>query len=413
MIGAFYQSLAGTSLRAHVSEQGQKRTNILDMKLISADVAVVGSGIGGQTISYLLQEQQGLSVALIDPKVNGNGIWYPNYGEWRDEWHVLSERMKLPELKECTTNEWEVTDCFFGGSYNMPKDERTRLSRPYVRVDRIKLQKLMKSRFDKAGGVSVPSKLSARRISNNIFDKGLIHDSEGSTLSLDNGDVVRAKIVIDATGSESRLITKEHPYYARGSNKLSEPGYQIAYGIIAHTDSPGPYDLSAMTLFDYRTEPFEDDPVLLKKAIDRPTFMYAMPLGTLPDGKYRIFFEETSLVGKGERRLSFEECKARAYARLKQHGINVLGVEEEEFCYIPMGGELPDGTQRIIGFGGAAAMVHPSTGYQVSVHLPSNIPCRVTILPHLLMIICTYDLCARLTCSHFVISGLQNDGCSD
>ena len=43
-------------------------------------------------------------------------------------------------------------------------------------------------------------------------------------------------------------------------------------------------------------------------------------------------------------------------------GITVLGVEEEEYCYIPMGGELPDLTQRILGFGGAANMVHPATG---------------------------------------------------
>lgn len=40
----------------------------------------------------------------------------------------------------------------------------------------------------------------------------------------------------------------------------------------------------------------------------------------------------------------------------------MLGVEEEEYCYIPMGGELPDLTQRVIGFGGAANMVHPATG---------------------------------------------------
>lgn len=163
------------------------------MKFINADVAVIGSGIAGQTISYLLQEQQGLSVALIDPRVNGEGIWYPNYGEWRDEWHVLSEQLKLPELKQCTTNEWEVTDCFFGGSHEMPTDTRTRLPRPYVRVDRVKLQKVMKSRFDEAGGISVPSKLSARRISDNIFDKGLVHDAEGSSLTLDDGQVMLQK----------------------------------------------------------------------------------------------------------------------------------------------------------------------------------------------------------------------------
>lgn len=42
--------------------------------------------------------------------------------------------------------------------------------------------------------------------------------------------------------------------------------------------------------------------------------------------------------------------------------MKIIGVEEEEYCYIPMGGELPDLTQRIVGFGGAANMVHPATG---------------------------------------------------
>ena len=338
----------------------------LFMKFTRADVAVVGSGPAGQIISYMLQAQQGVSVALIDPRVNDDAIWYPNYGEWRDEWHCLAEKLHIPELKECTTTEWEVTDCFFGGKgSDDPKDYRTRLNRPYVRVDRVKLQSVLKKKFDAAGGISIDSKLSSKRIASNLFDKNLVHDAEGSTLTLDSGEIVRAKVVIDATGFESRLIGKENCYFARGTNKMSEPGFQIAYGFLAHVDNNGPYDMKAMTLFDYRTEPFDDDESLLKSTIDRPTFMYAMPLGTLPDGNYRIFFEETSLVGKDERRLSFEECISRAKRRLKQHNINIIGIEETEYCYIPMGGELPDSTQRVIGFGGAANMVHPSTGYQV------------------------------------------------
>jgi len=35
---------------------------------VAVDVAVLGSGIAGATIAYLLQEQQSLSVALIDPR---------------------------------------------------------------------------------------------------------------------------------------------------------------------------------------------------------------------------------------------------------------------------------------------------------------------------------------------------------
>lgn len=77
----------------------------------------------------------------------------------------------------------------------------------------------------------------------------------------------------------------------------------------------------------------------------------------------KIFFEETSLVARPA--LSFQECKDRCYDRLKHLGISVTKVYEEEFCYIPMGGSLPAKDQRIIGLGGASAMVHPSTGYHL------------------------------------------------
>jgi hypothetical protein len=61
--------------------------------------------------------------------------------------------------------------------------------------------------------------------------------------------------------------------------------------------------------------------------------MYVMPLNQNLDGTYTVFWEETSLVGKDKRRLSFEECKRRAYKRLEYYNIKVLDVEEEEYCY--------------------------------------------------------------------------------
>jgi lycopene beta-cyclase len=185
----------------------------------------------------------------------------------------------------------------------------------------------------------------------------------GSVLTLENGDKVRCKLLIDASGLESRLVAKETPMLARNSEQELATGYQIAYGFLAHVSSLGPYNDKAMTLFDYRTDHLAEGSSDLKDACSRPTFMYAMPLRALPDGSHLCFFEETSLVGRGPRRLSFEECQSRAMKRLAFHGITVLGIEEEEYCYIPMGGELPDLTQRIIAFGGAANMVHPSTGY--------------------------------------------------
>jgi len=99
-------------------------------------------------------------------------------------------------------------------------------------------------------------------------------------------------------------------------------------------------------------------------AAREPTFMYAMPMGPTRDGKKtKVFFEETSLVARPP--MSFDECKKRMELRLKHLGATVLNVEEEEFCYIPMGGAIPVRSQRVVAFGGAMGLVHAATGYQI------------------------------------------------
>ena len=40
--------------------------------------------------------------------------------------------------------------------------------------------------------------------------------------------------------------------------------------------------------------------------------------------------------------------------------------QDEEFCYIPMGGGLPTRGQRIIAHGGAGGLTHPATGYTIN-----------------------------------------------
>lgn len=90
-----------------------------------------------------------------------------------------------------------------------------------------------------------------------------------------------------------------------------------------------------------------------------PTFLYAMPFSS-----DRIFLEETSLVARPG--LSMEDIQERMEARLRHLGIKVKSIEEDEHCVIPMGGPLPVLPQRVVGIGGTAGMVHPSTGYMVA-----------------------------------------------
>jgi flavin-dependent dehydrogenase len=98
----------------------------------------------------------------------------------------------------------------------------------------------------------VDTKVSASRISPNLFDRGIVHDKEGTTVELDDGRSLRCKVLVDATGLESKLVAKESPMYARGNDKELITGYQIAYGFIAVVDKLETYDAKAMTLFDYR-----------------------------------------------------------------------------------------------------------------------------------------------------------------
>lgn len=66
---------------------------------------------------------------------------------------------------------------------------------------------------------------------------------------------------------------------------------------------------------------------------------------------------------------SFTDCYVNclAFPLLLTWGIlQVNRVVEEEYCLIPMGGVLPVQGQRVIGVGGTAGLVHPSTGYMVA-----------------------------------------------
>lgn len=323
------------------------------------DVAIIGAGPAGTLLAYLLAEQYGKKVSLIDPKADKK--WPNNYGVWQAEWEALAEKLEL-DLDSCLGSKWQVTDCYFGGSWELPDDNQLRLDRPYGRVDRDKLKALLRS----SSKVQVLEKeVECQVVATNIYDTPAIrHTSAGSIILLSDGSAVRTKLIVDTTGFESRLTRR---LSAPGEPPAPAPGYQIAYGCEVVVDGSFHYAPEAMTLFDYRTDHLRFDPEWEGRAEKEPTFMYVMPLGPVEGepGAQRVFFEETSLVARPA--VSFEECKKRCFQRLKYLGVSFREdtVTDEEFCYIPMGGPLPEPGQRIVAFGAAAAMVHPSTGYQL------------------------------------------------
>ena len=235
----------------------------------------------------------------------------------------------MPELKlkDCVDHTWPRTDCFF-----QTDAQRTTLDSPYCRVHRGRLQETLRTRSDAVGVRRIQAKVRGDAASwcANIVD-GIRHDAAGSTLEFDDGRTLRATSVVDCTGFESSLTSRQ------GTGAGPPPTFQVAYGIygLVEEASLAPYDADAMLLFDYR-----DDHLPVNERDASPSFMYAMPLDLDEStGLRTVFFEETSLVARPG--LPLKELERRTYLRLEHLGVELKGKhpdEPDELSYIPMGG---------------------------------------------------------------------------
>jgi lycopene beta-cyclase len=106
------------------------------------------------------------------------------------------------------------------------------------------------------------------------------HDEDRSYVSCDDGTLIEATTVLDATGFARRLVQYDKPF---------NPGYQIAYGIVAEVDGH-PFDLDKMLFMDWRDSHLRSDKALMEGNSKLPTFLYAMPFSA-----NRIFLGPSSL----------------------------------------------------------------------------------------------------------------------
>ncbi|KAJ7976663.1 Lycopene beta-cyclase [Quillaja saponaria] len=291
-------------------------------KGLVVDLAVVGGGPAGLAVAQQVSEA-GLSVCSIDP--SPKLIWPNNYGVWVDEFEAM-------DLLDCLDTTWSGAVVF------IDDQSKKNLDRPYGRVNRKQLK----------------SKMLQKCISNGVkFHQAkvvkIIHEEAKSMLICSDGVTVQASVVLDATGFSRCLVQYDKPY---------NPGYQVAYGILAEVEEH-PFDVDKMLFMDWRDSHLDSNMELKERNSKIPTFLYAMPFSS-----NRIFLEETSLVARPG--LPMKDIQERMVARLKHLGINVKSIEEDEHCVIPMGGPLPVLPQRVVGIGGTAGMVHPSTGYMVA-----------------------------------------------
>lgn len=302
------------------------------------DAVVIGGGPAGLSIAAALGKR-GVTVLCADLTLDKQ--WPNNYGTWVDELEPLG-------LADCTSHQWRRTAAFVN-----PDGTKSELDRAYCRVDRTLMKERLLRRCSESGNVVV-----LHAAAQTIDSSSDPHWSFVSLNILDSPQksqkTVAGSIIVDATGHDLRFVE-----FQPGK----PPGYQAAYGIECIVSDKGfPYDAEEMLLMDYRDDHMQSSQSDRQKSQKEPTFVYVMPLD---NGQGRqVFFEETSLVASPA--MDFDELKERLYKRLDYYGIEVCKILDEEYCLIPMGGEMPKLRQRIVAFGGAAALVHPATGYMIA-----------------------------------------------
>lgn len=278
---------------------------------------MVGAGPAGLALAGACGAR-GLRTTLVAPDPFAG--FTNNFGVWVDE-------IARAGFSDCLEHSWPTTVVRFG------KGRRLAIPRAYGRIDNRLLFRALRSRCE-AGRVTFMAG-EAKRVE---------HGRDGSALSLASNETVEARLVVDATGHAPQLVAvPPEPAVAA----------QVAFGYEIDVTGQG-LDPSRMILMDYDDEH-------LPAAEDRtwPTFLYAMPLG-----RDRVFLEETSLVARPPADIAMLERRLKL--RMAALGTEARLVHSVERCFIPMGAALPRMPQRVIGFGGAARMVHPATGYMMN-----------------------------------------------
>ncbi|MGB1002523.1 MAG: lycopene beta cyclase [Prochlorococcaceae cyanobacterium] len=285
------------------------------------DVLVLGGGPAALCIASELN-QRGVAVAGIAPDPVDDP-WPNTYGIWADE-------LKMVGLEHLLEHRWSDTVSYFGAGGSTAQDQSHAHGIDYGLFDRAALQRYW---LERADGV-VWHQDTAERVELN----GAI-----TSVSFGSGTTLQARLVIDASGSRTPHIRRPDQGPVAG---------QAAYGVVGRFSQP-PIEADRFVLMDYRCDHLSE-----QQRSEPPTFLYAMDLG---DGVF--FVEETSLaLAPG---VPYDVLKQRLQQRLEQRGVAITEVIHEEFCLFPMNLPLPDRSQPLLAFGGAASMVHPASGYMV------------------------------------------------
>lgn len=284
------------------------------------DVLVIGAGPAGLAVAAALCGQ-GLRVAGLAPALP-DAPWPNTYGIWEDELAPLG-------LMGLLGHRWDNTAVYVDSG-------ELALGRAYGLIDNARLQRHLLAECERAGLVWHAG--SAAHVA---------HTGASSVVTTRTGEQVAARLVVDASGHKPALVRRP------AAHGLA---FQAAYGIVGTFSRPPVRD-GQLVLMDYRAAHLPP-----AERAGPPTFLYAMDLG---GGRH--FVEETSLAHAPP--VSLKALERRLHLRLAALGADVREVQHVERCLFPMDPPLPFLDQQVLGFGAAASMVHPASGYQVGAAL--------------------------------------------
>jgi lycopene beta-cyclase len=266
------------------------------------DVVVIGNGPAAYAVAASCTSR-GLGVVRVGPVQ----AWAATYGAWSDE--VGAHRSSLA----CES------------SIDVVATSRRRLDRAYGVFDNTRLRT----------SLDVVPVVEGRATA-------VRHHGWGAEVLVDTGDVLRTRIVVDATGAGSTSVI-------RSKSALMVP-QQRAYGLVLD-HRPLVIGGEASVLMDWR------QPAGFSGSA---SFLYVLALSG-----DRWLVEETSLAAAPP--MPLELLRARLAARL---GADLTSsADQVESVSIPMASGLPSCFQSTIGFGASAGYVHPATGYSVAASL--------------------------------------------
>ena len=306
---------------------------------MGADVLVLGGGPAALCMAAALAGE-GLAVDLLAPH-DPREPWPNTYGIWGEEVDALG----LAHLLEYR---WSHTVSYFGPGDPEPAstaNQATAHGRDYGLFNRRALQQHWLQACAQ-GGVALRQGAAEqlRFVAQEGHAVAPATAGAWSEVRCADGTGQRARLVVDATGHQPVFVRRPEGEPVAG---------QAAYGIVGRFSAP-PVETDQFVLMDYRGDHLSPQ----ERRQQPPTFLYAMDLGG-----GRFFVEETSLALAPP--VPYDALRQRLQRRLAHRGVQVLEVEHEEFCLFPMNLPLPDLRQPVLGFGGAASMVHPASGYMV------------------------------------------------